>query len=93
MADGHALPELNWRLATSVPPTIEFYEGAVTFAEEVERMTNGNSRSAYLRVVNWFRLAYSTQYLTARSKWATTASYYYFGKNEAYALTPPYLSA
>ena len=35
MADGHALPELNWRLATSVPPTIEFYEGAVTFAEEV----------------------------------------------------------
>lgn len=35
MADGHALPELNWRLATSVPPTIEFYEGAVTLPKKL----------------------------------------------------------
>ena len=87
MADGHALPELNWRLATSVPPTIEFYEGAVTFAEEVERMTNGKFK---IRVFAGGELVPAFGVFDAVSdgtvEMGHTASYYYFGKNEAYAL-------
>lgn len=87
MADGHALPELNWRLATSVPPTIEFYEGAVTFAEEVERMTDGKFK---IRVFAGGELVPAFGVFDAVSdgtvEMGHTASYYYFGKNEAYAL-------
>ena len=87
MADGHALPELNWRLATSVPPTIEFYAGAVTFAEEVEKMTNGKFK---IRVFAGGELVPAFGVFDAVSdgtvEMGHTASYYYFGKNEAYAL-------
>ena len=81
----------NWRLATSVPPTIEFYEGAVTFAEEVERMTNGKFRSCIRGGELVPRIGVFDAVSDGTVEMGPAASYYYFGKNEAYALDTPYL--
>ena len=93
MADGHALPELNWRLATSVPPTIEFYEGAVTFAEEVERMTNGKFKIRVFAGGELPAFGVFDAVLTARSKWATPLLTTTSVRTKRTRWTPPYLSA
>jgi TRAP-type mannitol/chloroaromatic compound transport system substrate-binding protein len=86
-ASAAELPELNWRLQSAVPPGIGFYMGGVYFAEEVEKMTNGKFK---IRVFPAGEIVGTMQIFDAVSDGTIeaghTASYYYFGKNPAFAL-------
>ncbi len=86
-ASAAELPEINWRLASSVPPGIGFYKGGETFAKEVEAMTNGKFK---IRVYAAGELVPAFGVFDAVSDGTVeaghTASYYYWGKNPAFAL-------
>ncbi|MEY3038142.1 MAG: hypothetical protein RL143_709, partial [Pseudomonadota bacterium] len=81
------LPEISWRLQSAVPPGIGFYMGGVYFAEEVEKMTNGKFK---IRVFPAGEIVGTMQIFDAVSDGTVeaghTASYYYYGKNPAFAL-------
>ena len=87
VAVAEELPEINWRLASSVHAGIGFYQGGVYFAEEVEKMTNGKFK---IRVFPGGELVPPFGVFDAVSDGTVeaghTASYYYYGKNPAFAL-------
>lgn len=81
------LPEINWRLQSAVPPGIGFFKGGETFAKEVEAMTNGKFK---IRVFPSGEIVGAGQIFDAVSDGTLeagyTASYYYWGKDPAFAL-------
>jgi len=84
---GGELPELNWRLVTSAPPGIEFYTGATIFVDELKRLTNGKFNVRVFaggEIVPAFGVFDAVKDGTVEM--GHTASYYYYGKNEAHAL-------
>lgn len=86
-ASAEELPEISWRLASSVTPGIGFYKGGTTFAREVEAMTNGKFKIRVFaagELVPAFGVFDAVKDGTVEA--GHTASYYYWGKNPAFAL-------
>lgn len=86
-ANDNALPELEWQMATSWPPSLDtIYGGAVIFAERVTELTGGKFR---IQARAAGELAPGLQVLDVVAQGAVpighTASYYYVGKTPAVA--------
>lgn len=81
------LPELNWRLTSSFPKSLDtIYGGAETFAKTLEALTNGKFK---LRVFAAGEIVPGLQVFDAVQNGTVeaghTVSYYYFGKDPAFA--------
>jgi TRAP-type mannitol/chloroaromatic compound transport system substrate-binding protein len=80
-------PRLNWRLASSFPRSLDtIYGGAEVLAEQVEKLSEGRFR---IRCYPQGELVPGLQVLDAIQQGTVqlghTASYYYTGKNPAFA--------
>jgi TRAP-type mannitol/chloroaromatic compound transport system substrate-binding protein len=84
----HAQAAIRWRLASSFPKALDtIYGGAETFADQVKQMSGGKfeiSVHAGGELMPAFGVVDGVQQGTVEC--AHTAPYYFFGKNEAFAL-------
>jgi TRAP-type mannitol/chloroaromatic compound transport system substrate-binding protein len=84
----HAQAAIRWRLASSFPKSLDtLYGGAETFARSVKEMSNGKfeiSTHAAGELMPAFGVVDGVQQGTVEV--AHTAAYYFFGKNECFAL-------
>jgi len=87
MAHAETLPEIKWRLASSFPKSLDtIYGAAEMFSERVSKLTQGKFQ---IRVFAGGEIVPGLQVLDAVSQGTVqcghTASYYYVGKNKAFA--------
>ncbi len=84
----HAQPALRWRLASSFPKSLDtIYGAAETFAEKVRMLSSGRfevSVHAAGELVPPFGVVDGVQAGTVEA--AHTAAYYFFGKDETFAI-------
>src|SRR3954470_9330932 len=84
----HAQAAIRWRLASSFPKSLDtLFGGAVVFAEMVKRLSGGKfeiSTHAAGELMPAFGVVDGVQQGTIEC--AQTAPYYFFGKNETFAL-------
>ncbi|HEX7440633.1 MAG TPA: ABC transporter substrate-binding protein, partial [Caldimonas sp.] len=84
----HAQANIRWRLASSFPRSLDtLFGGAETFAKKVGEMTGGKfqiSTHAAGELMPAFGVVDGVQGATIEA--AHTASYYFFGKDEVFAL-------
>lgn len=84
----HAQPAVRWRLASSFPKSLDtIYGGAEVFAEKVRQMSGGKfevSVHAAGELVPAFSVVDGVQNGSLDA--AHTASYYFFGKDETFAI-------
>ncbi|QHJ00809.1 ABC transporter substrate-binding protein [Xylophilus rhododendri] len=84
----HAQAAVRWRLASSFPKSLDtIYGGAETFAKKVGEMTGGKfqvSVHAAGELMPAFGVVDGVQQGSIEA--AHTAGYYFFGKNEAFAI-------
>ena len=86
-AVAQSLPAVTWRLASSFPKTLDTIFGAAdVFTKRVAQLTGGRFQIRALPAARSCPACRcSTRCRPARSKWATRRSYYYFGKDPAFA--------
>ncbi|TCV82358.1 TRAP transporter substrate-binding protein [Sulfurirhabdus autotrophica] len=87
LAKEEALPEIQWRMASSFPKSLDtIYGAAETLSNRVSKLTQGKFQ---IRVFAGGELVPGLQVLDAVSQNTVqcghTASYYYVGKNKAFA--------
>ncbi len=93
-AQGSDLPQIQWRMVTSWPPSLDtIYGGAETVARRVAAMTNNRFRIQTFpagELVPAFEVLDAVQQGTVES--GHTASYYFTGKNDIFqmATTMPF---
>jgi TRAP-type mannitol/chloroaromatic compound transport system substrate-binding protein len=84
----HAQAAIRWRLASSFPKSLDtLYGGAVVFAENVKKLSGGKfeiSTHAAGELMPAFGVVDGVQ--QGSIECAQTAPYYFFGKNETFAL-------
>ncbi|MEJ6022554.1 TRAP transporter substrate-binding protein [Ramlibacter sp. PS4R-6] len=84
----HAQAAIRWRLASSFPKSLDtLFGGAVVFAENVKKLSGGRfeiSTHAAGELMPAFGVVDGVQ--QGSIECAQTAPYYFFGKNEAFAL-------
>src|SRR4051812_5681260 len=84
----HAQPAIRWRLASSFPKSLDtLYGGAEVFADRVKKMSGGKfeiSTHAAGELMPAFGVVDGVQNGTVEV--AHTACYYFFGKDECFAL-------
>jgi len=83
-----SMPKINWRMTSSFPKSLDtIYGGAETFADYVSGMTDGNFKIQVFaagEIVGGLQAADAAAAGTVEA--AHTASYYYWGKDPAWAL-------
>ena len=87
VAQAPALPTVRWRMTSSFPKSLEtIYGGAEVLAKRVDAITGGRFKIQVFaagEIVPAFQAADAVQNLTVEA--AHTASYYFVGKNKAFA--------
>ena len=87
VAQAPALPNVRWRLTSSFPKSLDtIYGGAEVLAKRLDAITGGKFKIQVFaagEIVPAFQAADAVQNLTVEA--AHTASYYFVGKNKAFA--------